>query len=257
MVKSLNRALRPVDLARRFGLSTQAVRNYEQDGCLPEATRTAAGYRNYTELHAAALGAYLALIRGHSHGPAGTIMRAANTGDVDGALRAVDESHARLQQDRATLDAVRDAIDLLADDRPTAAADTADSYSIGADSYSIGAVAHRLGVTAATVRAWERAGILDPRRNPATGHRDFGPEDLRDAELTRLLRRGGERLDRIATVIAQVRGAGSTEALAASLADWQDRLVARGVAMITADGRLANYLDLLRRAAETDVGPRH
>lgn len=250
MEKSLKRGLRPVDLARRHGLSTQAVRNYEQDGCLPPAERTPTGYRRYTELHDAALGAYLALIRGHGHAPAGTIMRAANAGDLGEALREIDESHARLQRDRATLDAVRDAIDLLAGDRPEADIG-------GPGSYSIGAVAHRLGVTAATVRSWERAGILDPPRNPATGHRDFGPDDLRDAELARLLRRGGERLDRIATVIAQVRGAGSTDALAASLAEWQDRLVRRGLAMIAADGRLANYLDTLRRAAETDVRPRH
>ncbi|GAB3768056.1 MerR family DNA-binding transcriptional regulator [Microlunatus parietis] len=249
MEKSLKRGLRPVDLARRHGLSTQAVRNYEQDGCLPEADRSPAGYRRYTELHDAALGAYLALIRGHGHATAGMIMRAAHAGDLDGVLQQIDESHARLQRDRATLQAVRDAIDLLAGQRPEAAAVEGSS--------SIGAVAHRLGLTAATVRAWERAGILEPQRNPATGHREFGPDDLRDAELARLLRRGGERLDRIATVIAQVRGAGSTDALVASLADWQDRLVRRGLAMIAADGRLANYLDTLRRAAESDVRPRH
>lgn len=249
MEKSLKRGLRPVDLARRHGLSTQAVRNYERDGCLPPAERTPAGYRSYTELHDAALGAYLALIRGHGHATAGTIMRAANAGNLDEALREIDDSHARLQRDRATLDAVRDAIDLLAGARPEA--------TVGTASSSIGAVAHRLGVTPATVRAWERAGILDPPRNPATGHRDFGPDDLRDAELARLLRRGGERLDRIATVIAQVRGAGSTDALAASLAEWQDRLVRRGLAMIAADGRLANYLDTLRRAAESARRPRH
>ncbi|MFC7623737.1 MerR family DNA-binding transcriptional regulator [Microlunatus sp. GCM10028923] len=179
--------MRPVDLARRHGLSTQAVRNYEQDGCLPAADRTPAGYRSYTELHDTALGTYLALIRGHGHANAGTIMRAANAGDPDGALRGVDDSHVRLQRDRATLDAVRDAIDLLAGDRP--------EVGSGTGTYSIGAVAHRLGVTAATLRAWEGAGIVDPRRNPATGHREFGPEDLRDAELARLLRRGGERLE--------------------------------------------------------------
>ncbi|NEE23175.1 MerR family DNA-binding transcriptional regulator, partial [Streptomyces sp. SID7499] len=39
--------LRPIDLARRHGLSTQAVRNYEAAGILPAAGRTAHGYRTY------------------------------------------------------------------------------------------------------------------------------------------------------------------------------------------------------------------
>lgn len=40
--------LRPVDLARGHGLSTQAIRNYEEAGILPAAGRTPHGYRTYT-----------------------------------------------------------------------------------------------------------------------------------------------------------------------------------------------------------------
>ena len=57
--------LRPVDLARGHGLSTQAVRNYEAAGILPGAERTLHGYRTYTPLHAQALRAFLALVPGH------------------------------------------------------------------------------------------------------------------------------------------------------------------------------------------------
>ncbi|MFD7597193.1 MerR family DNA-binding transcriptional regulator [Kitasatospora sp. NPDC059812] len=35
--------MRPSDLARGHGLSAQAVRNYERDGFLPPAERTASG----------------------------------------------------------------------------------------------------------------------------------------------------------------------------------------------------------------------
>ncbi|KIX73216.1 MerR family transcriptional regulator, partial [Streptomyces sp. MBRL 601] len=51
---SVGERLRPVDLARAHGLSTQAVRNYEEAGILPAAGRTRSGYRVYTPLHAAA-----------------------------------------------------------------------------------------------------------------------------------------------------------------------------------------------------------
>ena len=70
------RTLRPSDLAREHAISTQAVRNYEQDGCLPPADRTPAGYWIYSDLHAAALRTYLTLIPAYGHAQAGDIMRA-------------------------------------------------------------------------------------------------------------------------------------------------------------------------------------
>ncbi|MGW4075631.1 MerR family DNA-binding transcriptional regulator, partial [Streptomyces asiaticus] len=73
-----NVRLRPIDLARPHGLSTQAVRNYEEAGILPPADRTPTGYRSYTSLHAGALRAFLALVPGHGHQMATSIMRAVN-----------------------------------------------------------------------------------------------------------------------------------------------------------------------------------
>src|SRR6478735_7946509 len=72
--------LRPIDLARGHGLSTQAIRNYEEAGILPAAARTPHGYRTYTPLHAGALRAFLALVPGHGHRTATSIMRAVNQG---------------------------------------------------------------------------------------------------------------------------------------------------------------------------------
>jgi DNA-binding transcriptional MerR regulator len=229
----LKTQLRPADLAREHGISTQAVRNYERDGFLPPAMRTQSGYRVYTEAHAAALRAFLALVAAYGHATAGGIMTAVHDDDLGRALTLVDRGHLRLLRDRETLDAVRRAIgDLTTEPAPEPAA---------AD-WSIGELAHRLGVTAATVRAWERAGILVPERNPATGYRVFRAADVRDAELTHLLRRGGYPLEHIATVVGQVRTAGGTESLADALETWQGRLTARGVAMLDAAGLLGAYL---------------
>ena len=223
--------LRPADLAREHGISTQAVRNYEQDGFLPPAARTPSGYRLYTEAHAAALRAFLALVPAYGHATAGGIMHAVNDDDLARALTLVDRGHEQLLRDRETLNTVRAAIGPLT----TAPEPTATGWSVGE-------VAHRLGVTAATVRAWERAGILVPSRNRATGHRVFRAADIRDAELAHLLRRGGYPLAHIATVVEQVRTAGGTESLAEALETWQDRLTARGLAMLDAASRLSAYL---------------
>ncbi|MFD5826733.1 TioE family transcriptional regulator [Lentzea sp. NPDC060358] len=221
--------MRPSDLAHEHGLSTQAVRNYEQSGFLPPAERTPSGYRVYTEVHAAALRAFLALIPAFGHARAGQIMNAVHADDLDGVLLAVDRGHEQLLRDRETLGSVSRAVADLTDFEPVP------------EPRTIGELARRLGVTPATLRAWEEAGVLTPAREP-TGYRVYLAEDVRDAELAHLLRRGGYPLARIALVVEQVRTAGGTETLGSALADWHRRLTARGLAMLRASARLNDYL---------------
>lgn len=222
---------RPADLAREHGLSTQAVRNYEAAGFIPPARRSPSGYRIYTDVHAAALRAYLALVPAYGHAAAGQVMTAFVADDVDRALLVIDRGHAQLLHDRETLDSVRKAVGHLTDVTPA-----------GPDTRTIGELAHQLRVTPATLRNWEDAGILTPARDPATGFRRYDANDVRDAELAHLLRRGGYLLDHIATVIQQVRTAGGTEALSRALADWQAKLTTQGLAMLTAATQLHHYL---------------
>jgi DNA-binding transcriptional MerR regulator len=223
--------LRPVDLARGHGLSTQAVRNYEEAGILPAADRTPAGYRAYTPLHARALGAFLALVPGHGHQTATAIMRAVNRGALDEAFRALDESHAQLLDDRRTLEAVESA---LRDLEPAAPPEPGETF--------VGPLAEQLGIRPATLRKWERAGLVRPRRDPRTGYRVYGEADVRDARLVHQLRRGGYLLGQIAPLIAQVRAAGGLAPLEAALGDWHGRLSARGRAMLTGAAELEAYL---------------
>ncbi|MER7379410.1 TioE family transcriptional regulator [Streptomyces lanatus] len=223
--------LRPIDLAREHGLSTQAVRNYEEAGILPAATRTAHGYRTYTPLHAHALRAFLALLPGHGHGTAAAIMRAVNQGAVDEAFRLIDESHAQLLDDRRTLSAVKNA---LGDLEPTQAPRSGDMF--------IGPLAEQLGIQPATLRKWEHAGLVLPRRDPLTGYRVYDDAAVRDARLTHQLRRGGYLLEQIAPLIAQVRAAGGLEPLEGTLRDWYGRLSARGRALLAGAAELEAYL---------------
>ncbi|MFJ8662220.1 TioE family transcriptional regulator [Streptomyces sp. NPDC093795] len=225
--------LRPVDLARVHGLSTQAVRNYEEVGILPAADRTPSGYRVYTPLHAGALRAFLALVPGHGHQTAASIMRAVNEGAVDEAFRLIDESHAQLLDDRRTLRAVESA---LRDLGPAVVTDPDPGGTF------IGPLAEQLGIRPATLRKWERAGLVRPRRDPRTGYRVYDEADVRDARLAHQLRRGGYLLERIAPLIAQVRAAGGLEPLEAALGDWHGRLSGRGRAMLAGAAELEAYL---------------
>ncbi|RKN44964.1 TioE family transcriptional regulator [Streptomyces hoynatensis] len=234
--------LRPVDLARAHGLSTQAVRNYEEAGILPPAARTSHGYRVYTPLHARALRAFLALVPGHGHRTAAAIMREVNAGAVEEALRLLDESHAQLLDDRRTLQAVAGALrDLAPGPAPAPDAGRGQDAAPGPGLF-IGPLARRLGLRPATLRAWERAGLVRPRRDPRTGYRVFDEAAVRDARLTHQLRRGGYPLEQIGPLIARVRTAGGLEPLGAALADWRARLSARGRAMLAGAAELEGYL---------------
>ncbi|WP_225802386.1 TioE family transcriptional regulator [Streptomyces sp. NK15101] len=229
--------LRPVDLARAHGLSTQAVRNYEEAGILPAADRTPSSYRVYTPLHAGALRAFLALLPGHGHPTAASVMRAVHQGTVDEALRLIDESHAQLLDDRRTLRAVEGA---LRDLDPTTASGPASPPGSGGT--FIGPLARKLGIRPATLRKWEHSGLVRPRRDPRTGYRVYDESAVRDARMTHQLRRGGYPLEQIAPLVDQVRAAGGIEPLETALGDWHRRLSARGRAMLTGAAELEAYL---------------
>lgn len=227
---------RPVDLARQHGLSTQAVRNYEDQGVLPTAARTPAGYRVYAAAHATALAAFLALIPGCGHARAAAILRAANRADLEGAFALLDEAHEELSGDRATLRQVRAALAGLAP--------SAGGASSGGDLF-VGDVARMIGVVPATLRTWEREGIVAPDRDRATGYRVYSPADLRDARMAQQLRRGGYPLAHIATLTRRVREAGGVEPLRDTLDGWQAAITARGRALVAGASALDAHLAAL------------
>jgi DNA-binding transcriptional MerR regulator len=222
--------MRPVDLARPHGLSGQAVRNYEAAGILPAAERTASGYRNYSVTHAAALRTFLALIPAHGHAAARSIMTLLNTGRTHEALTVIDRGHAELLNDRQTLDTIEHALTKLTHEQPTHRTTT------------IGALAHQLGLRPATLRRWERAGVLHPDRDPATGYRTYTHSDVRDANLVHQLRRSGYLLTQIAPILDDLRDAISPALAAAAIADRRERLHTRALAMLHASAETGHYL---------------
>ena len=222
--------LRPVDLARRHGLSAQAVRNYEAAGILPDAERSPYGYRAYTPRHALALHAFLALAPGHGHQTAAAVMQAVNRGALEDALQLIDESHAQLLEDRRTLEAVEAALR----DLGPVPRERGDTF--------VGPLARSLGVRPATLRAWEHEGLVQPSRDPRTGYRIYSAADVRDARLVHQLRRGGYLLEQIAPLIVRVRSAGGVAPLDAMLRDWRARLSARGRTLLAGAAALDAYL---------------
>ena len=147
-----------------------------------------------------------------------------------GGAEAIDESHVQLLDDRRTLRAVEAALRDLAPAPP----ERGDTF--------VGPLSRRLGIRPATLRKWERTGLVQPRRDRQTGYRVYSAADARDAALVHQLRRGGYLLEQIAPLIAQVHSAGGVAPLESMLRDWHARLSARSRAMLTGAAALDAYL---------------
>ncbi|MEI5527264.1 MerR family transcriptional regulator [Streptomyces brasiliscabiei] len=227
--------LRPVDLARLAGVSTQQIRNYEEAGVLPPVPRTASGYRVFGDAHRRALLTYRALSKGYGAVAATRIMRTVHEGDVPGALALVDAAHAALHAERVSLRATSEALRTLAGEPP-------EDDVPGAD-LLIGEVAALLGVRTSTLRVWEAAGLLSPRRERGTGYRHYAPHEVRDARFVLALRRSHYLLDDIRPVLDDLRREGGTEALRTAVTGRRIALTARTAAMLEGAGHLHTYLE--------------
>lgn len=236
-----DRRLRPVDLARLAGVSTQQIRNYEEAGVLPPAARTESGYRSFTDVHRRALLTYRTLAKGYGPVHATRIMRTLHDGDPPAALALVDAAHAALHQERESLRAAGEALETLARERPA---------PLPAAGLRIGEAAALLGVRTSALRVWEAAGLLTPARERGTKYRVYHPTDVRDARLIHTLRRSHYPLDHIRPVLEGLRQEGSSEALRAAVSARGAALTARTRAMLEGAGALYDYLS----AAGTTTG---
>ncbi|MEV0322879.1 MerR family DNA-binding transcriptional regulator [Streptomyces sp. NPDC050658] len=230
-------ALRPVDLARAAGISTQQIRNYADAGILPPASRTPAGYRRFDTGHRRALLAYRALLPGYGLYAAQAIMRAVHADDLPLALTLIDEGHAALHEQRRALHAAGEALEAVAKETPEDASQPSESSHL-----RIGEVAALLGVRTSALRVWESAGLLAPQREPGTHYRWFGPTDVRDARIVSILRQGHYPLPQIQAVLDGLRETGSPDALRAAIAQRLAALTRRGGAMLEASGLLHAYV---------------
>ncbi|MEV6210278.1 MerR family transcriptional regulator [Kitasatospora sp. NPDC051914] len=240
--------MRPVDLARAAGISTQQIRNYADAGILPPAPRTAAGHRRFDEGHLDALLAYRALAGGCGPQAAQAVMLAVNAADTAGALAGLDAAHASLHEQRLALAATRKAVEAVAEPEPALPLPLRASSGL-----PIGKVAALLGVRTSALRTWESAGLLSPGRAPGTGYRRFGPADVRDARIIAVLRQSHYRLPQIRSVLDDLRRTGGREALRAALADRNATLVRQATALLEAAGHL--HRCLARLAPEEPASP--
>lgn len=242
------RKLRPIDLARAAGISTQQVRNYEELGVLPPVPRTSTGYRQFTTLHRSALMTFRVLSSGHGWRAATDILNAVHDGDESRMLALIDASHAAQQAKREAMKATEQAL------RDLAESDPHQSEPRPRSDMRIGDVAGRLGVHTSALRFWEDTGLLHPNRDPVTRYRIYGPTELRDARIIQLLRESEYRFPEIHTILDDLRSTRDIRELNKALVRQQEQLNERARFMLHGARLLHEYLhDFL--SAETTGGP--
>lgn len=227
------RTLRPVDLARAAGVSTQQIRNYADAGILPPTSRTSTGYRVFLPRHRDAVLTYRALVAGAGRQAALEIMAAANAGETRQVLVLLDAAHAELHDARRSLKEIAEALQAVARQDPPPLPQT---------SLRIGDVARRLRVRTSALRVWESVGLLRPGREKGTGYRVFSPADVREAQMIHLLRQVRYPLPQIGPVLDALRRTGSTDVLLAAVATRTDEVDRRATALLEASALLHAYL---------------
>src|SRR5262245_59940135 len=100
MLEVSTRTLRPIDLRRALGLSSQQTNRFERWGLLPPAERSPSGRRRYGQRHLDAVLALRAMQAGCGWRRGCLVMRRVHQGDLAGALALIDERHAALHRQR-------------------------------------------------------------------------------------------------------------------------------------------------------------
>jgi DNA-binding transcriptional MerR regulator len=230
-----SRGIRTVDVARRAGYSVQQVRNLERDGVLPPATRTAAGYRIYGELHLQSALAYRALAAGAGPMEAKKIVQAAHQFPTSQVLALVDAAHARLDTERTALRQAQQAAQAIA-------GEPIDDVR-ASDSMSVSELATALGVRPSTLRHWDAEGLVVPGRDPR-GTRQYTPDQVRDARIVHQLRRAGYRIAALQSLMPQLRRARRSEDVSAALTARDASIASRSRSLLDGAAALSAVLSL-------------
>ncbi|BCB91220.1 MerR family transcriptional regulator [Phytohabitans suffuscus] len=106
----------------------------------------------------------------------------------------------------------------------------------------MGELAAELGVRPSALRVWEAAGLLSPRRERVTGYRRYGPAEIRDARMIRMLRQSWYPLPQIAPILEGLRRTGGSDALRDAVARRQAELTRRSAALLDGAAQLSRYL---------------
>ncbi|OBR64263.1 hypothetical protein A7K91_12080 [Paenibacillus oryzae] len=187
--------LRPIDIARRIGMSTSALRHYESWGLIPPVPRSPSGYRIYTLEHLAFFECIRNMGEGFGIKLTGAVLRHVKRGNIDSALWVINDAQTLKNRDKQI--ALR-AVSLLEEpDKPQAGGALRECMTINE-------VVQQTGIAASAIRYWNQIGLLQVERDGMNGYRLFSPDSLKQMILIKTLRNAGYDLSTIKELLYEV-----------------------------------------------------
>jgi DNA-binding transcriptional MerR regulator len=188
------------DLARAAGVHVNTVRRYVDWELLPPVERAPNGYRRFTQRHLDCLKLDRLIMEGSYpgksiHRSGAEIIQSAVSDDWGGALELAYKHLALVKAEQAQADAAVELLERWAKGRQ---ADVTDH------GLRIGEVAKLLGVSNDVLRNWERNGLLDVPRQESNTYRLYGPAEISQLRVIRMLVNAGYSLMAILRMLLQL-----------------------------------------------------
>ncbi|GIP22155.1 MerR family DNA-binding transcriptional regulator [Paenibacillus sp. J22TS3] len=171
----------PAQIARQLNVSTTTLRRYEEQGLLPDVTRSEGNHRLYTPVHLQAFITIRSLLMGYEIPVVYEVMRRIKEADVSGALWLVNHQLYLIQKEK---ERVEEILSMVRN------ADFGQYRNIKlSNSMTIGRVAEIAGVNTSAIRHWEREGLIHSVRDKQNGYRTFTVTELRKVLVISSLRK--------------------------------------------------------------------
>ena len=162
-------SVRPVDIARRLGISTTTLRKYEEMGLVPPVSRSASGYRNYTEEHIAYFICVREMLPGFNLTIISQVLKEVMVQKIDSAYWIVNKAQADLRQEKIISENIVKHLY------------HSEGLQINRKQkiLTINDISQETGVPVTTIRYWDKVGLISAQRCTQNNYRIFTSEHIR------------------------------------------------------------------------------
>ncbi len=162
-------AMRPVDIARKLGISTTTLRKYEEFGLTPPVPRSVTGYRSYTDEHVAYLTCARNMLSAFSTKEISQIFKSVMERKTDEALWIVNKAQADLHGEKIIAEKIV----------KTLLHKNNEKILVGPRKLTINDISQETGVPTTTIRYWDKVGLISVQRSKENNYRLFTPEHIK------------------------------------------------------------------------------
>lgn len=163
IIKRGEEMIRPIDIARKLGISTTTIRKYEEMGLIPPVSRSASGYRNYTEEHVAYLMCVRGMMPGFNLTITSRVLKAVMAQNIDTAYWIVNQAQADLRQEKMISEKIIKHL-YYKEGLPR---------NRNQKMLTIHEISQETGIPASTIRYWDQVGLISAQRCAENNYRMF------------------------------------------------------------------------------------